>query len=74
MNKYDSKNFKLNNHFVLYNDNENEVYFLDNFNELSKYINLKLKQLVYRFNNDSVDDIINIEINNKKYQLYTFID
>lgn len=69
--KYKSKDFKINNYFVLYDINDTIICYFDNFKELSKYINYKVNNLV-RLYNISGTNIINIEIDKKKLRLATF--
>lgn len=69
--KYFTKQVRKNNFFVLYNSDEQVVCYFDNFEELSKYINYKLNDLVHEFNRNNTD-IINIIIDNKKYELAIF--
>ena len=62
------------NHFIIY-DNQNQIIcYLEDFNELSRYINYTLRDLVKRYNKVSINDTINICIDNRLYQLYTFED
>lgn len=69
--KYKSKEFKINNYFVLYDINDMIICYFDNFKELTKYINYKVNNLV-RLYNISGTNIINIEIDSKKLRLATF--
>lgn len=68
---FKSKTFKQNNYFVLYDMEDNIICYFDNFKELYKTLNYELRNLVYQFNNKKTN-IINIEIENKKYKLATF--
>lgn len=74
MKRFGTKDFRSKNHFVLYSDSDNEILFLDNFEELSRYINYTIRDLIKTFNRYAIDDTINIIIDKKKYQLYTFVD
>lgn len=67
---FSSKSF-INNSFVLYDENDEIICYFDNFNELSRYINYKLYDLVREFNRHK-KDLINIEIDRKRYKLATF--
>lgn len=69
--RYNSKDFFKNNYFVLYDNNDNLLYYFDSFVELSKIFNYRLSDLVYQFNRNN-SNIITIIINNKKYKLATF--
>lgn len=69
--KFKSKEFKKNNYFVLYDLNDEVVCYFNNFEELSKYINYKLYDLVHEYNKHKTN-IINIIIDNKKLRLATF--
>lgn len=69
--KYNSKHFKKNNYFILYDLKDNIICYFDDFEELSKILNYQLRNLVYQFNYHN-KNIINIEIDNKKYKLATF--
>lgn len=66
-----SKDVRTKNYFVLYNLNDDILCYFDDFNELLKYINYKLSDLVHEYNRNETN-IINITINNKKYKLATF--
>ncbi len=68
---YTSKDFRNNNFFVLYDLNDEVVCYFDDFNELSRYINFRLCDLVrnYKVSNSNVITII---IDNKKFKLATF--
>lgn len=67
---FSSKSF-INNSFVVYGDNDEIIFYFDNFNELSRHINYKLCDLVREFNRHKTD-LINIEIDRKRYKLATF--
>lgn len=69
--KYNSKDFSKNNYFVLYDNNDNLLYYFDSFVELSKIFNYRLCDLVYQYNKNHTN-IITIIIENKKYKLATF--
>ena len=72
--KYRSKDFRVNNHFILYDDFDNIICYFDNFKELSKYFNYRLSDIVRNYNKYGIDDMIKININNCRYNLFTFID
>lgn len=69
--KYNSKNFRKNNYFVLYDKNDELICYFDNFDDLAKYINYRISDLVHEYNKNKTN-IINIIIDNKKYELATF--
>ena len=69
--KYNSKNFRKNNYFVLYDKNDEIVCYFDNFEDLSKYINHRLSDLIYKYNKGN-SNVINIVIDKKEFQLATF--
>lgn len=69
--RYNSKDFSKNNYFVLYDNNDNLLYYFDSFVELSKIFNYRLCDLVYQYNKNHTN-IITIIIGNKKYKLATF--
>ena len=69
--RYKSKTFRKNNYFVLYDLNDDIVCYYDNFNDLLKVLNYKLKDLVHEYNRYNTN-VITIIINNKKYKLATF--
>lgn len=81
--KYKSKEFEKNNYFVLYeyrhenslNDEDEIICYIENWEELhNKYLkNYRLSDLVHKYNIYK-SDIINIEIDNKKYKLATFCE
>lgn len=69
--KYNSKNFRKNNYFVLYDKNDELICYFDNFDDLAKYINYRISDLVHEYNRHNTN-IINIIIDNKIFQLATF--
>lgn len=69
--RFNSKDFKKNNFFILYDLNDEVVCYFDNFNELLKYINYRLSDLIHEYNRKQTS-VINIIIDNKKYKLATF--
>lgn len=71
--KYNSKDFKKNNHFVLYDLNDEIICYLDNWEELhNKYLkNYAIRNLVFEYNRNNTD-IITIIIDDKKLRLATF--
>ena len=70
--RFNSKDFRQNNYFVLYDLEDNLICYFDNFEELSKYINYRCSALVYEFNHSN--DFVQVIIKNEKYKLYTFVD
>lgn len=69
--KFKSKLFRKNNHFVLYDCEENCIY-IDSFSELQKHLNYNIYDLVKQFNKKG--EIIDVVVDGKMYQLYTFED
>lgn len=70
LNKFKSKEIRKNNYFVLYDSEDNVMYF-DNWDELSCFISHSLydiTQLLNRHNNN----VINIIIDNQIYKLATY--
>ncbi len=70
--KFNSKDFKKQNYFVLYDMNDFIISYFDNYIELSKILNYRLSDLVRSYNRYKTNIIV-IIINNKKYKLATFI-
>ena len=68
--RFNSKDFRQNNYFVLYDLEDNLICYFDNFEELSKYTSRPLKKIVFAFN--QLCDYIRITIDNREYKLYTF--
>ena len=68
---YNSKTFRKENYFILYDLNDNINCNYDNFSELSSILNYRLSDLVHEYNRNKTDNIIVI-INNVKYKLATF--
>lgn len=68
---FTSKNLKSINYFVLYDENDSIICLFDSFDELSKHINYKLYNLTHEFNRHK-SNIINIDIDKKRYKLATF--
>lgn len=68
---YNSKTFRRENYFILYDLNDNIICYYDNFSELSSILNYRLSDLVHEYNRNKTDNIIVI-INNVKYKLATF--
>ena len=71
--KYNSKNFKNDNYFILYDLNDEIVCYLENWEELhTKYLNnYALRNLVYQFNHNNTN-VIKIIINHKEFKLATY--
>ncbi|MGN1268644.1 MAG: hypothetical protein ACI4U0_04025 [Candidatus Aphodocola sp.] len=69
--KYESKKFRKENCFVLYDTEDNIISYYDNFAELSKIFNYDLRNLVFQYNKHD-SDVITITVDNKKYKLATF--
>ena len=69
--RLNSKSFKKNNYFVLYDLNDELICYFDNYNELSKYLKQRLHDLVYEYNRYNTN-VITIIIDEKKYKLATF--
>lgn len=69
---YNSKTFRLQNYFVLYDSNDFPICYFDSFNELSKRISYRCSDLVRQFN--KFGNTINIIIGNQLYKLCTFVD
>ena len=69
--KLNSKEFKKNNYFVLYDFNDEVVSYFDIFKELSNHLKQRLYDLVYEYNRNNTN-IITIIIDNKKYKLATY--
>ena len=69
--KLKSKSVRQNNYFVLYDVNDEVVCYFNDFNELLKYINYRLSDLVHEYNRYNTN-IITITIDNKKYKLATY--
>lgn len=70
---YRIKEFRKSNFFILYDLEDNIICYFDNFKELSRIFNYKVRDLVHEFNRHSSDRII-VVINNQKYRLITFTD
>ena len=68
---YNSKTFRKENYFILYDLNDNIICYYDIFNELSSILNYRLSDLVHEYNRNKTDNII-VVINNVKYKLATF--
>ena len=71
--KLNSKDFRNNNYFILYDLNDEVICYLDNWEELhNKYLkNYALRNLVYQFNNNKTN-VITIIINHKEFKLATY--
>jgi len=70
--KYNSKDFRKENYFVLYDMNDNVVCYFDNCEELIAKVGSSVHEIVRKFNNS--DDCIILVINLEKYKLYTFVE
>ena len=66
-----SKDVRTKNYFVLYDVNDEIICLFNDFDELSKHLNYKLYDLVHEYNRFK-SNIINIEIDKKRYKLATF--
>lgn len=71
MKKYNSKDFRKNNHFILYDMKDKIVCYFSNCDELLENGFPKINELVRQYNNSN-SNIINVIVDDKKYQLYTF--
>ena len=71
--KLTSKDFRLNRFFVLYDNNDNIVLFIDSTKELINVYKNKVKEIVRKFNNSN-DNYITVIIDGTTYKLYTFTD
>ncbi len=69
--QFTSKSFRSNNYFVLYDSNDEIICYFNNFDELLKYVNYRLSDLVHEYNRNNTN-VISIIIDNKKYKLATF--
>lgn len=71
--KLNSKDFRNNNYFILYDLNDEVICYLDSWEELhNKYLkNYALRNLVYQFNNNKTN-VITIIINHKEFKLATY--
>ena len=66
-----SKDFRKNNYFVLYDDNDEIICYFNDFNELSRYISYRLSDLVHEYNRYNTN-VITIIVDSKKLKLATF--
>lgn len=71
--KYDGKKFRKENFFVMYDLNDNLVNYFDNFEELRKIFNMRLAELVYKYNNSLFDYVVIVSYDTK-YKLFTYTD
>lgn len=71
MKHYNSKEFRKRNSFVLYDFDDNIIFYLDNVEELIKYTNVRVSDIVKNFN-FSDNDYIRILIDGIYYKLYTY--
>ena len=71
--KYTSKDFRLNRFFVLYDNDDNLVLFIDSTRELINVYKNKIKEIVRKFNKTD-KDYITVIIDGTTYKLYTFTD
>lgn len=68
--KISAKKLKTSN-FILYDLEDNIICYLDNYEELNKYINYTPRKLAYEYNSRNTD-IITVIIDNQKLKLATF--
>ena len=67
--RYNSKDFRRDNYFVLYDKNDYPICFFADYNELSKSISYRCSDLVYKFN--KFGNPIKLVIGNEFYKLFT---
>lgn len=68
--KFKSKEIRKNNYFVLYDLEDNVLYF-DNWEELSHFISHELRSITQLFNKHN-SNVIEIIIDNHIYKLATY--
>lgn len=68
---YNSKNFRQNNYFTLYDLEDNFLCYFDNYDELKRVTNLTIQKIVYYFNHTR-EDFVKIVVDNSWCKLYTF--
>ena len=73
MRKYNSKNFRKEQFFLLYDFDDNFICYFDCFDELYRVLKKKIQNLVQLFN-ETNDNYICVVISHSKYKLYTFTD
>ena len=71
---FNSKDFRKNNYFVLYDMNDNVVSYYDNVEDLQSSIlpNYRCSDIVKKFN--SHGNPIKVIVDKKMFQLYTMYD
>ena len=67
-----SRGFKKNNYYVLYDVYDHAIAYCENYEELQKFTNLSLRNIVNNFKK-AKDDFIFIVVNGKKFKLYRFL-
>lgn len=65
--------FRKKKHFVIYDLDDNIIALIDNYNELTNFISIEVKELIRKYKKKG-NDIIDIVIEGKTYQLYAFED
>lgn len=60
-------------YFLIYDDLDNCIMYIDNYNELSKYTKEPIFKITQLFNKSDYN-YINIFIYGKRFRLYKFID
>ncbi len=58
-------------YFVMYDNNDNVVCYLDNLDEFLNKYNYQRKEILRKFRNTS-SDFINLILENSSYKLYKF--
>ena len=58
-------------YYIVYDLNDNIIAYCDNKLELSNFLNLRIKDINYKFKNTKLDYIISL-FENKKVKIYRF--
>lgn len=69
--KLKTKDFRKNNYFVLYDNNDDIVCYFNDFNELAKYLSYRVSDLVREYNRYN-SNVITVIIDKRKLKLATF--
>ena len=68
---YTTKDFRKNNFYMLYDLNDNIISYLDNYDELTRFVNIPERRIVFNFKNHH--EFILVNVDGRLCKLYTFL-
>lgn len=68
---YTTKDFRKNNFYMLYDLYDNIICYLDNYDELTRFVNIPERRVVFNFKNHH--EFILVNVDGRLCKLYTFL-